>query len=196
MAEATAQRMKVAFDASVIILAVSPTAAVPDPPKGVAASSASGRIKHLIARLDQEGVAIVIPTPALAEVLEGAGGAAADTLRALKSQARIRFAAFGERAAIEYADFRNTSLPRTRAGPRAKVKFDHQIMAIARVEAVQILYSDDKGMRTLGARAGIEVKGVWDLPMPPDEIAPPLPGVLRDDDGVPRRTPKAPPRSK
>jgi hypothetical protein len=51
----------------------------------------------------------------------------------------------------------------------AKVKFDRQIMAIAKVHGVTTVYSDDGDVRSIGERAGIKVVSVGDLPLPPQK---------------------------
>jgi hypothetical protein len=54
-------------------------------------------------------------------------------------------------------------------GPKTKVKFDHQIIAIAKVVGADVVYSDDKGVHTLCDRELLPCFGVWDLPARPTE---------------------------
>jgi len=51
--------------------------------------------------------------------------------------------------------------------PHNKVKFDRQIVAIAKVENVGTIYSDDQDVKALADRCGIQVVRVEDLPLPP-----------------------------
>ena len=51
-------------------------------------------------------------------------------------------------------------------GTWAEVKYDRQIVAIAKVHGATTIYSDDGGIKTLGARAKINVVSVADLPLP------------------------------
>lgn len=51
--------------------------------------------------------------------------------------------------------------------PRAKAKFDQQIVAIARVEGAEILYGDDGHMERLW-RAEDQVIGIAGLELPPE----------------------------
>jgi len=83
----------------------------------------------------------------------------------LNGLARIRIEGFGQRAAIECAEM----LRRTGrgSGPRSKVKFDHQVVAIAKVVGAAVVYSDDDGVKALCARESIQCRGVWDLPPRP-----------------------------
>ena len=57
----------------------------------------------------------------------------------------------------------------------AKIKFDHQIVAIAKVNGATAIYSDDQDLRTFAQQAGLQVVGLADLPLPPKESQPPLP---------------------
>jgi hypothetical protein len=51
--------------------------------------------------------------------------------------------------------------------PWQKVKFDRQIIAIARVQAATRLYADDRDLVTFARRLGMDVFSTWDLPAPP-----------------------------
>jgi hypothetical protein len=51
------------------------------------------------------------------------------------------------------------------------VKVDRQFVAIAKVHGVSVVYSDDDGVKRLAEEAGMQVKGVGDLPVPPPEAA-------------------------
>lgn len=50
--------------------------------------------------------------------------------------------------------------------PWQKVKFDRQIIAIARVVGASKIYSDDENLAKFAKRIGIEVISIWDLPIP------------------------------
>jgi len=49
----------------------------------------------------------------------------------------------------------------------SKVKFDRQIVAIARVEGAERIYSNDDDIKRFGASDGIEVVMLDDLELPP-----------------------------
>ena len=51
--------------------------------------------------------------------------------------------------------------------PWQKVKFDRQIVAIAKVRGATEIYSDDQDIATFGADAGIPVCPVAEVPLPP-----------------------------
>ena len=56
-----------------------------------------------------------------------------------------------------------------------KVKFDRQIVAIARVAQATTIYSDDKDVEKLGRAAGIHVIKIASLPLPPSDAQGKLP---------------------
>ncbi|WP_423924452.1 PIN domain-containing protein [Candidatus Palauibacter sp.] len=74
---------------------------------------------------------------------------------------------FDQRAAIELAQMLKK---RSRKGPEtwAKLKFDCQIVAIAKVGGATTIYSDDDDVYKLGTAAGIPVVRTRDLELPPD----------------------------
>ncbi len=74
------------------------------------------------------------------------------------------------REAIEDGDKRGGG-----EGTWAKVKFDRQIVAIAKVEGANVIYSDDRNVQTFAAGVGISVVKVADLPLPPEDPQAPLP---------------------
>lgn len=92
------------FDATALIHLFEPKAAAAiDPDTGQPVTHAKERIDHLVASLEQARRKIVIPTPALSEVLVYAGSATADYLKVLHGSSAFRVVPFDERAAIELA---------------------------------------------------------------------------------------------
>jgi predicted nucleic acid-binding protein len=161
--------MKVVFDASILLPLLEPGVPVPPPPPGVPAASAIARIEYLIAALDEEGAVALIPTPALSEVLTRSGAATATILHRLKTFRFFDIVPFDEVAAIECA----AMLSGARGGGKAaaatwaKVKFDHQIAAVAKVHGAVRIYTDDADLKRLAPRIGAQAIGLWDLPEPP-----------------------------
>ncbi len=161
------------LDASVLLHFLEDGVPAPrDPASGEEIPNAKARIEQLIATLQAKGEAIVIPTPALSEVLVHADEAGSRYLELLNSTRCVRIVAFGERAAVELAaitkaalsegarNFRSTST-------RAKLKFDRQIVAIALVEGESTIYSDDEDILKLGGRHRLTVIRTTDLAAPP-----------------------------
>jgi hypothetical protein len=78
---------------------------------------------------------------------------------------------FDEMAAIELAaiEFAARGAGDKRGGASAtwaKVKFDRQIVAIAKVNHARRIYSDDQDIVKFAQRAGLEVISTWQLPLP------------------------------
>lgn len=48
-----------------------------------------------------------------------------------------------------------------------KIKYDRQIVAIAKVNQATAIYTDDAGLRNTARRIGIAVVGVADMLLPP-----------------------------
>lgn len=163
--------MTVLFDTSILLLAIFPDVKPPiDPATGNQLEHAKQRIECLIRGLSRARTKIVIPTPVLTEILSGAGTAAGDYVRVLQ-QSPFRIVAFDTRASIECADaIRRFGLKgKGAANPRAKVKFDRQIVAVAQVERVEMIYSDDEDIFKYGVQAGIRVIRSYELELPPEE---------------------------
>ena len=62
-----------------------------------------------------------------------------------------------------------------RGESRAKIKFDRQIVAIAKAEGARAVYSDDESVIRYSRQAGLEALRTSDLPLPPDDPQAELP---------------------
>jgi hypothetical protein len=125
-------------------------------------------------QLDASRTKIIIPTPALSEVLVHADQAGPEYLNRLQQSSVFRIESFDQRAAIEVAFMIREAIMKgdKRSGSKeqwAKVKFDRQIVAIAKVNDATAIYSDDTGIRSFAQLANISVVGLGDLPLPPKE---------------------------
>lgn len=113
-----------------------------------------------------------MPTPALCEFLVLAGADGPAYLDKISAQRTFIVKPFDELAAIELAgievDARKTGDKRGGISqPWTKVKFDRQIVAIAKVNSATRIYSNDRDVRAFGAKAGLEVTSCWELALPP-----------------------------
>ena len=113
--------------------------------------------------------------------LRAAGPAA---LQRIARSTAFRVATFDERAAIETAAMTQEALDDgdKRGGSQApwqKVKIDRQLVAVARVHGVKTLYTDDRNMRGLAERLGLQVMDTYDMPDP----APRQRHLFLDDEG-------------
>lgn len=167
--------MIVAVDATALTLLVNPGAEPPiDPDTNLPVTKAKERIEALVAEIERERGTVIVPTPALAEVLVRAGDAAPAILERLNKSARFRVADFDQRAAVEVASMTREAV---RAGdkksgshaPWQKVKYDRQIIAIARVNNARVLYSDDGNVADFALQLGQTVIRTRELPEPQTE---------------------------
>lgn len=146
------------------------------------------RLSHLLATLDKEKATIIIPAPALSEVLIGAKDAAPKYLGIINSSARFKVAPFAERAAVEAAAAHREAIEagdKKEGSPSwAKVKYDRQIVSIAIVEGASVIYSNDRDIKRLAAGSALEVIEMDELPEPPpsrpEQPAPRYAGDLFD----------------
>lgn len=164
----------VVFDTTILLPMLWPEVPAPtNPQTNQPVECFRERINHLLERLEQDRTKIIIPTPALSELLVRAGAAGPDYLALINGQSVFRTVAFDERAAVEVAAMSRKAkdAPDKRGGVDGtwnEIKYDRQIIAIAKVENVSILYSDDRGMKTFGNAEGLTVIGSWELPLPPE----------------------------
>ncbi|CCV04481.1 conserved hypothetical protein [Mesorhizobium metallidurans STM 2683] len=165
----------VVIDATTLLLMLRPDTPVPRGPNGVPIDRPKDRIDYLVQQLDKAKAKIVIPTPALGEALVKAGAAATQQIiDHLQRYSVFSIEPFDTRAAIEVAAMSREAMGsgNKRGGSGAtwaKVKYDRQIVAIAKVNGATTIYSDDGDIATLGKRAKINVIGLAELPLPPQK---------------------------
>lgn len=168
----------IVFDSGFLLLLLDPRARAPSNPEtGGPVAQAKERIDHLIRNLSADREKIVIPTPVLSEVLVHAGPATDRYLDVLNRTAAFRIAPFDQKAAVEAAIAMRDALDRgghriDAANPDAtktKIKFDRQIVAVAKSEGAHTVYSDDEDVYKYGARSGLKVIRTWELDLPPQD---------------------------
>ena len=164
------------FDATALLYFLEPDAKPPlDPATNMPVADAGKRIDFLITTLEDRHETIIIPTPALSEVLVHAGEAGPRYLDILSTTRCFRIEAFDQRAAVELAEMTRDAISAgaLRAGTnatRAKLKFDRQIIAIARTQGQTTIYSDDEDIAKLSEALEVEVVPVHALPLPPEDM--------------------------
>lgn len=160
--------MHVAFDAVMLSLYLHPAAKPPKPVRDL-----SARIELLIDELEAAGAKIIIPTPVLSEFLVVVGPKdGASYITDLSNSEVFDIKPFDQMAAIEAAEMHRKAATTgdKKAGSRHRwqvVKVDRQFVAVAKVNGVSEIYSDDDGVRKLAEAVGIRCKGAEDLPAPP-----------------------------
>jgi hypothetical protein len=187
----------VSMDTGYLGLLLHPGAKPPlDPATQKPLIRAQDRIEKLVNDLNASNERIVIATPVLCEFLVLAENDGPQYLSEILLQPGFRIQPFDQMAAVELAAME--LLARGRGGKRSpaasstpwqKVKFDRQIVAIAKVQQVHTIYSDDADVKAIAEAAGMKVVPCWELPVPPsktplfDNVPPPTEPEL----GPPRR---------
>lgn len=147
------------------------------------------RIDLLIATLDEEGETIIIPTPVITEFLVLADKDGPRYLSQFDSNRLFRVEPFDQKAAVELAalhlDVRASGGGRRgdQEGTYAKITFDRQLVAIAKVNNTHTIYSDDEGVKKFAERYGISVVRTWELPLP-QEKEPLFRNTLNEDNAA------------
>jgi predicted nucleic acid-binding protein len=162
------------LDSTALLMLIDPTAKAPlDPKTGKPVERCKERLEHLTDTLSQAGTKILIPTPVLAEVLVCAGASAKSAyLAEIQGAATFQIVAFDVKSAVELSfllDGDGKAAGKKRPGKEtwAKVKFDRQIIAIAKAYAVKEIYTDDRHLGEVATLNGIATHHIWDLPLPP-----------------------------
>lgn len=165
----------VVIDTTMLLLLLRPDTPVPPGPNGVPIDRPRDRIDYLVNDLAKSNTKLVIPTPALSEALVRAGAAASQQIvDYLTKWTVFQIAPFDTRAAIEVAAMTRAALSRGKKKGASdavwnKVKYDRQIVAIAKVVGATMIYSDDGDIRTIAREVQIAVNGLADLPLPPEK---------------------------
>lgn len=164
--------MTVVFDTNLAIMLVRPDAMAAKDTNGVMVSHAKERVDGLLAQLAADKTKIVIPTPVLAEMLVRSDeDERAALIARFARSASFRVAAFDERAAMELADIEKKAIDGGDKrggvqGPWTKIRFDRQIVAIARVAGADTIYTDDGNLAKHAFNRGIKAIGIGSLDIP------------------------------
>lgn len=166
----------IAVDNTFLSLLLHPKAEPPlDPSTGKPVEYLDERIELLIERLETDGETIAIPVPVLSEFLILADKDGPKYLADITTNHLFLLASFDPKAAIELAAMHLSirAAGSKRAGRRldaqgtwAKINFDRQIVAIAKVNGASVIYSDDEDVGKFAKQHGIAVIRTWELPLP------------------------------
>ncbi|KAB7767614.1 PIN domain nuclease [Xanthomonas maliensis] len=129
------------------------------------------RLVHLFSSIDKRKGQAIIPTPALAEYLILADQAGLEFVQAFDKRAAVKVAEFDIAAAFEAAQMHAAAIGRgdKRDGSSEawqKVKYDTQIVAIAKANGARLMVSNDAGVRACAARINLKVMRSDELPFP------------------------------
>lgn len=163
----------VVFDNTMLALLWLSDPGVPkDPDTGRELTAYKDRVDYLIKTLVKSKTTILIPTPALSELLTVVNHDMTPVLQQIKSSKNFKVVDFDTRAAIEAAAMSKEALQSgdKKSGskkPWQHVKIDRQIIAIARVNGAEKIYSDDGGVSKFCVNSDLAVIPSHKLPLPP-----------------------------
>jgi predicted nucleic acid-binding protein len=150
-----------------------------DPKTNAPVAHARDRVELFINETVKEKRKILLPTPVLAETLIGVSSDINDFVSSIKKFNVFKIADFCERSAIELRMLYNglgeqklTDLRKSRS--KSGIKFDLQILSIARTQGADEIVTDDSNLRKLSAQLGMKTRGLADLHLPPE---PRIPGL-------------------
>lgn len=131
------------------------------------------RLDHLLDTVSKTGGVIILPTPAISELLVRAADGTSAWLAALQRRSAVRVASFDVRAATECALIHRLAVSAggKRKGSKPgehfqKIKVDRQIAAIARVAGSDLLVTDDENLITVCDFIGLPTKRLSELELP------------------------------
>jgi hypothetical protein len=164
----------VVFDSTFLAVFLYPDAGRASDSSGLPIPQLQERLAYLVQRLEKAKVRIVIPTPVLSEILVYAGAAGPKIVETLTRSTVFKVMPFDELAAVEAALMTRAALNQgdKRGGVNAtwaKVKYDRQIVAIAKIAKVSMIYSDDNDVRVHADKESIPTTKLAELPMPPEK---------------------------
>jgi predicted nucleic acid-binding protein len=184
----------VVIDATMLLLLLRPDAGVPKDSEGKEIPDFQARLAYWIETTEAAGTKIIIPTPALSEALVRSGKAGPKIVEKIKEYAVFQIAAFDELEAIEVAAMTKADIDAgdkrggaSKESTWAKIKYDRQIVAIAKVAQATIIYTDDGDIRAFAKKVGISTIRLEDLPLKP---LPPQQDLPFDANSVPDVTDK------
>ena len=165
----------VVFDTTFLLHLIDPHASPPlDPSTGQPVTYAYQRVRYLISDLNDRHIKIIVPTPALGELLILAEKAGGEYLDSFTRAAVFQVESFDVRAAVELAimtakDIKDGDKRAGSTATMAKLKFDRQIVAIAKVNSGSLIYTNDKNLIKFANARDVETIALWDLPLPPED---------------------------
>lgn len=130
------------------------------------------RLESMLDDVSKSGGRVLIPMPCLAEFLVRTNDATSEWLQALERKRSILLAPFDRRSAVECALIDRAII--TKGGDKKagrtdswqKVKFDRQILAVARANNATRLITNDEGLRSSAIAVGLTVLRLQELQLP------------------------------
>jgi ABC-type Fe2+-enterobactin transport system substrate-binding protein len=116
-------------------------------------------ISNLVQKLSAENVKIIVQTPSLSQVLTRSPDSALEWMQILNGNSCFQVRPFDDKASFELAQV----LGENATNLRDILRFDRQIVAIAKVYGVSVLYADDEQVMQFAEECGIPGKRLKDL---------------------------------
>lgn len=155
------------FDSSFLVVLLHPNPPPAKDREDKPVSQFRERVANLVAKMDLLNDVIGVPAPAMAEVLVRAGSGRAQYVSVLSNTWKFQILPFDSRSAIEASELiAKVKSTREPWATWAKVKFDIQIVSIAKAESASMIYADDKDIENYAKRFKIPVMRICDLPLP------------------------------
>ena len=167
--------MKVIIDTNILMLDVEPQGTWINPRDNTEVDNVHLRAKALKDYIEQIGGVIIIPTPVLAEYLVGIDKEKhIDHVNLISSMSCFELVSFDEIAAIECAKLPSLQelkqLIKSAESTSNKIKFDRQIISIAKANNVNEVWSHDKNVFKKCSDIGISIKSLADINPPPEQF--------------------------
>ncbi|HEY1934794.1 MAG TPA: hypothetical protein VGG99_22540 [Acetobacteraceae bacterium] len=161
----------VGFDNTLLSILLNPAGRIPaDPTTGRTVVMAKRRAELLVETLAKSKQKIIIPTPAVAELLTAIGPTAQQYFDIIARSRLFEVASFDSRCAIELAclnrDVFSVHDPKNSAEAYQKIKIDRQIIAIFKVAGVENIYTDDAGAAKRAQLCGLVPIATHQLALP------------------------------
>ncbi len=162
----------VVMDSTTLLLLFYPGAAPPiDPKTNKPLEKSKERIEFLLKNLSDSNQRVVIPTPALSEILIVAGDKVQELLDTINNSKNFIVVPFDQMAAVELSVIAGSGLKAGEKTKRpetyAKLKYDWQILSVAKSRELKTIYSDDDNLAKHAKRHGITVIKTHELQLPP-----------------------------
>jgi predicted nucleic acid-binding protein len=161
----------VAFDNTFLTLLLDPSSDVrSNPATGSPTLYMPARLETLIDELTKRGDKLIIPAPAIAEVMCKVSPPT-DVMARLNSYKCIEPYAFDQKCALTLGEISQRFGPAIREAralnewARQRVKVDIQIVAVAVTYGADTLYTDDDSQATFAEICGLNVMHSWNLPI-------------------------------
>jgi hypothetical protein len=164
----------VGFDNTFLSILLNPNSRIPeDPATGQPITFAKKRAEFLVARLSKARQKVILPAPAISELLTAIGPTSQDYLSIVSRRRMFSVAPFDTLSAIELAmlnrDIFLEKDVKSGAEPWQKVKVDRQILAILKVCRADAIYTDDAQMAKRARLCGIAPVSTCTLPLPEND---------------------------